>query len=52
MAEILTTIWSILFGCTVPILNITFREWIIGIFILGFLIDYIRGHIRKHEGVI
>ena len=52
MGEILSLIWSVIFGCTVPILGITFREWIIGLFILGFLIDYIRAHIRRHEGVI
>ena len=51
MSEILSTIWAQLFGCTIPVIGINFRDWCIGIFILGFLIDYIRERIKHHQEI-
>lgn len=41
MADILLTIWNVLFTVNVPYLNITFAQFSVAIFLMGFLCNFI-----------
>lgn len=47
MSEFLGIIWNGLFSLTVPVINLTFKEFVIGTFIIMFLIDFVRRRIQN-----
>lgn len=49
MGEILSIIWNDIFGITVPVLNITFKQFVIGMFVVFFLISILRRKVRGGE---